>query len=114
MPKLIIAVLFLALAVTGCMNLTTRLQADDVTVKETHEGNDCVSIILGIGIGTATVEAARSNGKSPADAGYAGVPLYQIQKIRRLQFSDYQFWGFGARCIEVTGEGSDIVKTSAR
>lgn len=46
------------LTVTGCMNLTTRLQADDVTVKDSNQGEDCVPIVLGIGIGTAMVEDA--------------------------------------------------------
>jgi hypothetical protein len=122
MPKLI-AVLFSALAISGCMNLTTRLQPDDLTVKDSHQGEDCVPILLGIGIGTATVEMAMAQAHDIAakerarqarkyeDRRYRIEP---IGKIRRLQFSDYQFLGFGARCIEVTGEASDTVKTSAK
>ena len=52
------------LGLAGCMNMTMRLQPDDLTVKPTYEGSDCVTILLGIGVGTATVDAAMANGRS--------------------------------------------------
>lgn len=109
------------LTLSGCMNLTTRLQPDDVTVTESHQGEDCVPILLGIGIGTATVESATAKARNIAEVvraqssrNYVAVPADAIRKVRRLQFSDYQFLGFGARCIEVTGEGGSPVKAAAR
>lgn len=124
MNKLPVYVLSLGmLTLSGCMNLTTRLQADDLTVKATHEGNDCVPIILGIGIGTATVENAMANARDIEAYERARQAIkheerrYRIEpivKIRRLQFSDYALLGFGSHCLEVTGEGAGTVRTSAK
>lgn len=104
----------------GCINITTTLQPVDQTVRPTYEGSDCVPIIFSIGIGTNTIERAQANGKDRAayqaaidrkhQAAYAQrgtvreVPLVPITKVHRVQFTDYGFLGFGARCVEVTGE----------
>ena len=44
------------LITAGCIDITTRLQPEDASVKEVLYGQDCVPIILGFAYGTATIE----------------------------------------------------------
>jgi len=97
----------------GCINLTTTLHPVDQSVRPTYEGSDCVPIILSIGIGTNTIERAQAHGREVAALKGRNVelgvrrpalPVVPITKLHRVQFTDYGFLGFGARCVEVTGE----------
>lgn len=117
--RLLVAIVTATL-LSGCINITTTLQPMDQTVRPMYEGSDCVPIIFSIGIGTATVEQAQANGKDRVayqaaldhkhQDAYAQrgtmreVPRAPITKLHRVQFTDYGFLGFGARCLEVTGE----------
>ena len=95
------------LCLTGCVNMTQRPHVDDLTARDSHYGEDCIPMLLGVGIGTATVEHAMASAYVRKSLDYYQV--YQrrfepIDHIRPVEISDYQFLGFGARCIEVTGE----------
>lgn len=59
----IIGLAILTLLLTGCINISTRFQPDDLTVKEELQGSDCVPIILSFDIGTADIEAAKRDAK---------------------------------------------------
>jgi len=61
-----------------------------------------VPILFGIGIGTATYDAAKLKGRDPQDE--SSKPNHPIGTVQRTQLTDYSLLGFGARCIEVVGE----------
>lgn len=106
----------LLLTLSGCINISADLQPRDLQVKPLLQGSDCVPIIFGIGIGTATVDAALAGGRDGVAEererrlareqrrARQAVPPIRIAKVQRLQLTDYGFLGFGARCLEVTGE----------
>lgn len=99
-----LSVFGVALMLGGCININTRLQPEDASVKEVLMGVDCVPIILGFGFGTATIERAKADTEKINEAGLnvqAGTP---ITKVRRVEMQDVQFLFFGSRCVEVTGE----------
>ena len=102
---LIVLILF----TSGCINITTRLQPEDTSIKESLQGSDCVPIILGFGFGTTTIEQAmadaRPYGTHTVGLGSQEGPStgVRITRVRRVQFTDRQFL-FGARCVEVVGE----------
>ncbi|MBA2252917.1 MAG: hypothetical protein H0W13_09475 [Nitrospirales bacterium] len=58
-----------------------------------------MTILLGIGVGTATVDAAMANGRS-----MTSMERRPIKKIHRMQLSDYYFAFIGQRCIEIIGD----------
>lgn len=103
----------LLLLLSGCVNTTVRAIPEDMSVPATHEGSDCVPMILSIMIGTATAEQAMAKAYAIADKetvrAYAmknvtaEAPVRPITKLRRSQVSDTFFLGFGARCVEVVG-----------
>lgn len=99
--RLLLLSIMVGLLSGGCVNMTTRLQPEDSSVPAAQEGSDCIPMIFGVAIGTATVEAAQLNARKPNHASPSGVP---INKTRRVEWSDYGFLGFGARCVEVAGE----------
>jgi len=106
-----VALLFLLLS--GCVNTTIQATPEDQTVPATHEGSDCVPMILSIMIGTATAEQAMAKAYATADKeavqAYAmknitaEAPVRPITKLRRSQVTDAFFLGFGGRCVEVVG-----------
>ena len=51
------------LLLTGCINISTRFQPDDLTVKEELKGSDCVPIILSLEVGTADIEKAKRDAR---------------------------------------------------
>lgn len=93
----------LLLILSGCINISTRLQPEDVSVKALKTGSDCVPIILGFGFGTATVERAKAQLEAP-DFGDPPPSDGPITKVRRVESTDFQVLFFGNRCVEVTGE----------
>ena len=111
----LIAISAMLTAFSGCMNIAASLQPEDKAVKEERRASDCIPIIFGFSYGTATVEEAlteevhligqefQGNRKTtPRRVAY--VPPQRIAKVRRVQLHDYNFFGFGARCVEVFGE----------
>ena len=90
---------------TGCINISTRFQPDDLSVKEELQGSDCVPIIFSIGIGTADIEKAKLDGKK-AEWSTPEKPFtrYLITKVRRVEINDLAFLFFGAKCVDVVGE----------
>ena len=99
-----VLVLGLVFLTSGCINISTRLQPEDTSVKESLSGEDCVGIFLGFGFGTATIERAKATTTKFNETGFdapAGIP---ITKVRRVEMHDTQFLSFGTHCVEVTGE----------
>lgn len=101
------------LLTTGCINISTRFQPDDLTVKDELEGSDCVPIIFSIGIGTADIEQAKLDAKKVREPWHPHatakqpaptVPLQNITKVRRIEVTDIAFLFFGAKCVDVVGE----------
>lgn len=104
MPRITATIILLMLVASGCINIKTRTQPEDSSVKALFEGRDCVSIMFGFGFGTATIERARIAGVPIGQLlGYdvQGVP---ISKIRRVEIEDAMALMFGDRCVVVTGE----------
>ncbi len=64
--KMMLSFLILGLSVmlSGCINISTRFQSDDLTVKEELQGSDCVPIIFSLGVGTADIEKAKRDARS--------------------------------------------------
>lgn len=98
-------IVFCPLLLSGCLNLTTEIMPTNPAVTgETVTGSDCVPMILGILVGTATVDQAIKRDRMEAPRSYLehviGPPIRQIKAIR---INDYGFLGFGARCVEVEG-----------
>ena len=58
-----VALMILLFTLDGCIDIATRLQPEDASVKEALYGEDCVPIFFDFGFGTATIE------KAMADAG---------------------------------------------
>lgn len=90
--------------ISGCINISTRLQPEDTSVDATMLGEDCAYIILGFGFGRATVEQAKVNTLRFDKDGRvvrAGLP---ITKVRRVELKEFQLPFLGSRCVEVTGE----------
>ena len=73
----------LLLAIYGCMNIQTRLQPADPSVKEVLIGVDCVPIVLGFGFGTATIESAMAKGEPIT--GTTRESYRRITKVRRVE-----------------------------
>jgi len=95
------------LLTSGCINISTRTQPEDTSVKEVLKGDDCVVIVLGFGVGTATIERAKAEGRfieEQSSGGFKPRRKLPITKVRRVEFTDRGFLFGGSRCIEVTGE----------
>lgn len=97
-----ISIVVIAVLLTGCINISTRFQPDDLTVKEELQGSDCVPIIFSMGFGTADLESAKRNGRKLND-DYNDV-RYPITRIRRVELSEMMFLFFGEKCVDVIGE----------
>lgn len=104
-----LVVMFLVLLLTGCINISTRFQPEDLSVKEELEGSDCVPYIFGIGFGTADLELAKRDAKKivraiPKKGPQTIVAPQHITKVRRVEITDLVFFIGGAKCIDVVGE----------
>jgi hypothetical protein len=93
----------LALLLSGCIDISTRLQPEDKSVQALKTGSDCVNIIFGFGFGTADIEHAKAQlgGPNFSDPVPVGDP---ITKVQRVELVDRMFLNFGESCIEVTGD----------
>ena len=100
-----VLVIGFAVMLSGCINISTRTQPDDLTVKEILKGSDCVPIIFSVGFGTADIEKAKMYGKKvERSATNSPFTLYPITKVRRVEINDLMFLFFGAKCVDVVGE----------
>jgi hypothetical protein len=101
----LLGIVAIALLLTGCINISTRTQPDDLTVKAELAGSDCAPIIFNLGYGTADIEKAKLKGekvtRDPKDNPWARFP---ITKVRRVEINDLMFLFFGAKCVDVVGE----------
>lgn len=85
----------------GCINITTELQLPNPAVKPVLYGQDCVPIILGIGLGTNRYTSALDDGHSGSD-WRKRVPIHAVHSA---VLTDMGFLNLiGSRCLEVTGE----------
>jgi hypothetical protein len=97
-----IAVLLILILLTGgCINVSTRLQPEDSSVKEVLRGTDCVPIVLGIGFGTASIDKAMVDAHPVGDPRG---PVSRMTKVRRVTLTDYVIVFLADRCIEAVGE----------
>ena len=101
------------LLLMGCINISTRFQPDDLTVKEELKGSDCVPIIFNLGYGTADIEEAKRGAKKvhpytqqwqTRNLSTHVNPTQNITKVRRVEINDIVFLFFGAKCVDVVGE----------
>lgn len=95
----------LAMMLSSCINISLRVTPDKPEVPTPLEGRDCVPVVFGIGIGTATVEGAQNNTRPTLNAPdyFYGV-AYRIRTVRHIQLSEYQILFFGMKCVEVSGQ----------
>ena len=96
------------LLLSGCMDVDSHLTPTNPQVAETLKGQDCLPVILGISVGTITVDAARKAGLpvSIDRIPYGDEKSYikPIRNIRAIMLHDFYGLAFGERCIIVTGE----------
>ena len=106
--QLALAVLFTAM-LSGCINITTELQPSNPEVKGILMGEDCTPIVLGMGLGTNTIEGAKKDGRPLGDMGEfrARIKLNDrtpISRIRTIQITDFYVLLVGSSCLQVLGE----------
>ena len=106
--RMMLALLFPVL-LSGCINITTELQPSNTDVKGVLMGEDCTPIVLGMGLGTNTIEGAKKDGRPMGDAGEfrRHIKLNDrtpIDRIRTLQITNFYILLIGSSCIQVVGE----------
>lgn len=94
---------------SGCINITNELQPTNADVQGVLMGEDCTPIVLGMGLGTNTIEAAKKDGRLVGDAGEfrARIKLNDrtsISRIRTVQLTEFYILLLGSSCIQVLGE----------
>jgi hypothetical protein len=99
----------LMLILSGCINITTELQPSNPDVKGVLMGEDCTPIVLGMGLGTNTIENALKDGRPEEDVGEFRPRIKlnsrtPITRIRMIQLSEFYVLLVGSRCIQVLGE----------
>ncbi|HEX5550532.1 MAG TPA: hypothetical protein VFX36_06850 [Nitrospira sp.] len=99
----------LMLVVSGCINITTELQPSNPDVQGVLMGEDCTPIVLGMGLGTNTIEGAKKDGRPMGDVGEfrSRIKLNDrtpINRIRTLQITNFYILLVGSSCIQVVGE----------
>ena len=98
----------LLLLTTGCINVDTALRLPDETVQPMLTGEDCVGIYFGIATGTVQMtEAMKSYHNVQQTLGSEKVTVrggLLIRRIHSVVLKERGFFGFGERCIVVTGE----------
>ena len=105
----IILSFLVALLVPGCINITNELQPSNLEVKGVLIGEDCTPIVLGMGLGTNTIEGAKKDGRLLGEAGEfrSRIKLNDrtpINRIRNIQTTDFYVLLVGSSCIQVIGE----------
>jgi hypothetical protein len=105
----ILFTLALTVLLSGCMNITNELQPSNPDVKAVLIGDDCTPVVLGLGLGTNTIEGAKKDGRLLGDAGEfrSRIKLNDrtpINRIRTIQMTDFYVLLFGSSCIQVIGE----------
>ena len=94
---------------SGCINITTELQPSNADVKGVLMGEDCTPIVLGMGLGTNTIEGAQKDGRPMGDVGEfrSRIKLNDrtpIKRIRTLQLTNFYILLVGSSCIQAIGE----------
>lgn len=94
---------------SGCINITNELQPSTPDVKAVLIGEDCTPIVLGMGLGTNTIESAKKDGRVLGDPGEfrSRIKLNDrtaITRIRTVQMTDFYILLVGSSCIQVIGE----------
>lgn len=102
-------VFLVPVVVSGCINITTELQPSNADVQGVLLGEDCSPIVLGMGLGTNTIDNALKDGRPKGDVGEfrTRVKLNSrtaITRIRTIQLSEFYVLLVGSRCIQVLGE----------
>jgi hypothetical protein len=102
-------VFLFAVPLSGCINITNELQPSNPDVKAVLMGEDCTPIVLGMGLGTNTIEQAQKDGRLIGDPGElrARIKLNDrtsISLIRMVQINDFYVLLIGSSCIQVIGE----------
>ena len=105
----IVFVCLFTLLLSGCINITTELQPSNADVKGVLMGEDCTPIVLGMGLGTNTIEGAKKDGRPMGDVGEfrSRIKLNDrtpIKRIRTLQITNFYILLVGSSCIQVIGE----------
>ena len=103
-----LTVLF-TLLLSGCINITNELQPSNPDVQGILIGEDCTPVVLGIGLGTNTIEGAKKDGRVLGEAGEfrSRIKLNDrtpISRIRTIQMTDFYVLLVGSSCIQVIGE----------
>jgi hypothetical protein len=103
-----LTVLF-TLLLSGCINITNELQPSNPDVQGILIGEDCTPVVLGIGLGTNTIEGAKKDGRVLGEAGEfrSRIKLNDrtpISRIRTIQMTDFYVLLVGSSCVQVIGE----------
>jgi len=103
-----LTVLF-TLLLSACINITNELQPSNPDVQGILIGEDCTPVVLGIGLGTNTIEGAKKDGRLLGEAGEfrSRIKLNDrtpISRIRTIQMTDFYVLLVGSSCIQVIGE----------
>ena len=106
--RILLTFLFTVL-LSGCINITTELQPSNPDIKGVLMGEDCTPIVLGMGLGTNTIENALKDGRPEDDVGEFRPRIKlnsrtPITRIRTIQLSEFYVLLVGSRCIQVLGE----------
>jgi hypothetical protein len=101
--------LLLAMLLSGCINITNELQPSNPGVQAVLIGADCSPIVLGMGLGTNTIENAMKDGRVLGDPGdfRSRIKLNDrtaITRIRTVQLTDFYVLLIGSSCVQVIGE----------
>lgn len=99
----------LTLILSGCINISTELQPTNADVQAVLMGEDCTPIVLGMGLGTNTIENALKDGRPYGDVGEFRTRIKlnrrtTITRIRTIQLSEFYVLLIGSRCVQVLGE----------
>jgi hypothetical protein len=105
----VVLICLLTLILSGCINITTELQPSNTDVQDVLLGEDCTPIVLGMGLGTNTIEGAKKDGRPMGDVGEfrSRIKLNErtlINRIRTIQMTNFYVLLVGSSCIQVVGE----------
>lgn len=101
--------LVLVFLLSDCVSIDIELQMPDETVKPMLTGEDCVSIILGFGLGTVRMrEAMQTQPIVERQTAYGSVRERQkvttIRHVHSMMLKEETAFVMGRRCLVVTGE----------
>jgi hypothetical protein len=105
----VVLICLLTLILSGCINITTEVQPSNTDVQDVLLGEDCTPIVLGMGLGTNTIEGAKKDGRPMGDVGEfrSRIKLNErtlINRIRTIQITNFYVLLVGSSCIQVVGE----------